>query len=170
MICRVNISYNKQSQGFSLIEVLVALTVVSVGLLGVVGLQTSTQQYSRNAYYHTQATIISHDMSERIRANPVARLSKSYHLVSPLNIKNCRTKLGCSPPQMAQNDRYEWGEVIKNQLPQGAGLVCIDSSPNDGSISSPTCDNKGSQYAIKLWWYDTLENKTIRRVMEVGFE
>ncbi len=162
--------YKRQSQGFSLIEVLVTLTVVSIGLLGLAGLQTSTQQHSRNAYYHTQTTIISQDMSERMRANSVALLAKNYHLVTPLRSAGCNTNAGCSPQQMANNDSYEWAEIIKNQLPQGRGVVCIDSSPDDGTSSSPACDNTGSQYAIKLWWHNTIEEKTMRSVSVLGFE
>jgi len=163
-------THTNQVQGFSLIEALVTLSVVSIGLLGVAGLQTSTQQYSRNAYYHTQATIISHDMSERIRANPVALMAKNYHRISPQKTNSCTTNLGCNPQQMAGNDSFEWTQIIKAQLPQGHGIVCIDSSPNDGSVNSPACDNNGSYYAIKLWWYDTTENKTVRSVTAVMFQ
>lgn len=156
-----------QQQGFSLIEVLVALTIISIGILGVVGLQTNTQKVSRNAYYHSQAVIIMHDMSERMHANAVATRNKLYDSKKPLRSSTCHSNTGCSPKVMAQNDLYEWKTAIEQQLPQGHGVVCIDSSPNDGNVNAPSCDNKGSHHAIKLWWYDTTANKMKRSVISL---
>jgi len=152
-------------QGFSLVEVLVTLTIVSVGLLGVVGFQTNTQKISNNAYYQTQAVIITHDMTERIRANTDASDQKKYHLTQARQAVNCRKRVGCNALSMSQNDLFEWNQMIKQQLPQGSGVVCIDSTPNDGKPSTPVCDNQGSQYAIKLWWHDSSANKIQRSVI-----
>jgi type IV pilus assembly protein PilV len=159
-----------RQQGFSLIEVLVALTIISIGLLGIVGLQTHTQKVSSNAYYQTQSIIITHDMAEKIHANPIASYQKQYHLKQPLRSANCHKQTGCSPYSMAKNDLFEWHEIINQQLPQGAGVVCIDSTPNDGKPNVPACDNQGAYYAIKLWWYDSSVNKILRSVMRVRSE
>ncbi len=152
-------------QGFSLIEVLVALAVISIGLLGLVGLQTQTQKISSNAYYQTQAVIISHDMAERIRANSSSSYQQLYHLKQAVKFNRCRTQTGCNPQSMAKNDLFEWHETIKQQLPQGVGVVCIDSTPSDGSPSASACDHQGTHYAIKLWWYDSAANKIQRSVI-----
>ena len=157
-----------QQQGFSLIEVLVTLTIVSVGLLGSVGLQTHTQKINSSAYYQTQAVIITHDMAERIRANPIASTQKQYHLKKAVQIINCHKQIGCQPQSMAKNDLFEWREIIKQKLPQGVGLVCIDSTPNDGKANFPACDNQGTDYAIKLWWYDNVSNSIQSNVIMVS--
>lgn len=57
------------SKGFTLIEVLVAVLVLSIGLLGIAGLQTRSLQFNGDAYYRTQAQLLATDLAERMRAN-----------------------------------------------------------------------------------------------------
>ena len=59
--------------GFSLIEVLVTMVVLSIGLLGVAGMQASGLRNNHAVYTKTQATNLAMDMAERIRANPKGR-------------------------------------------------------------------------------------------------
>ena len=56
-------------RGFSLIEVLVALLVLSIGLLGLAALQTTSLQYNTGSYFRTQATFLAYDILDRMRAN-----------------------------------------------------------------------------------------------------
>jgi type IV pilus assembly protein PilV len=56
-------------QGFSLVEVLVALLVLSIGLLGLAALQTTSLQYNTGSYFRTQATLLAYDIIDRMRAN-----------------------------------------------------------------------------------------------------
>ncbi len=58
----------KQQQGFTLIEVLVAVVVLSIGLLGLAGLQTTGLRNNQSAYYASQAAIYANDIFERMRA------------------------------------------------------------------------------------------------------
>ena len=58
--------------GFSLLEVLIALLVLSVGLLGIAGLQTFSLQFNHQSYERTQATVLISEMFEKIAANPTA--------------------------------------------------------------------------------------------------
>ena len=61
-----------QSQGFSLVEVLVALLVLSIGLLGLAALQTTSLQYNTGSYLRTQATFLAYDIIDRMRVNSAA--------------------------------------------------------------------------------------------------
>lgn len=58
-------------EGFSLIEVLVALLVLSVGLLGYALLQTTTVRFTQSANYRTQATNLTYQLIDQMRANRV---------------------------------------------------------------------------------------------------
>lgn len=151
-----------QQMGFSLIEVLITLIVVSLATIGAAVLQLKAVQAGHSAYLHTQATLLAHDMSERMRANPAGLASKSYHLPTAKNVGGCFTISGCDQDEMAQSDMYEWagnhsGSRIKQLLPEGAAVVCIDSTPDDGSSAAAACDGVGDVYAIKIWWRENSE-------------
>ena len=160
-------------QGFSLLEVLIAVILLSVGLLGVAGMQLKSQHFNRGAYFETQAIIIAHDMLERMRSNIAGQRAGHYHLPTPTQHNNCYNMTGCSTIDMAQNDMFEWAvgntDSISNKLPGGMGVVCMDSTPDDGFPSTHNCDNSGSTYAIKVWWKDS-EDEMRRSVITAAFE
>jgi len=59
----------KFSSGFTIMEVLVAMLVLTIGLMGVAGLQMRAQQFNYTAYFRSQATFLANDLMERIRIN-----------------------------------------------------------------------------------------------------
>lgn len=150
----------EHSKGFTFIEVLIAVVLTSFSLLSISILQFKTLQFNRSATYQSQATIIAHDMIERMRANSVAVDNRYYHLPTAASHSNCFTISGCSTSEMAENDMYEWAGgghgAVSRLLPSGVATVCIDSTPGDGSFVSdvlvPACDNIGDIYAIKVLW------------------
>lgn len=158
-------------QGFTMIEVLVALVVLSIGILGITALQVNAQKFSLDAYFRTQATVIAHDILERIRANPIAQQARSYHLPSAVKHSSCYSESGCGVDEMAENDMYEWAgnpvgtnsNSVARLLPGGSAVICIDSTPNDGEVSAPACDGSGNVYAAKVWWNQ--QNEEMHRVV-----
>ncbi len=162
---------SRQHQGFTLIEVLVALVVLSIGILGVAGLQVKSQQYSRSAYLNTQATILAHDMIERMRANPQGLMGAGnafYDKPAAKRHDSCYQLTGCSVQQMAENDSYEWRQDVSEKLPNGKAVVCIDSTPEDGAPKKPACDGSGRQYAVKVWWQN-INGEEQRVITTVSF-
>lgn len=146
-----------------------ALFVLSFGMLGISGLQIQAQQFNRNAAMNTQATILAHDMIERMRANTagLALNSNSYHLPASVKHESCYSLAGCSVQEMAENDMYEWGGEapgsVASKLPGGVAEVCIDSTPDDGTPAEPACDASGNIYALKVWWHG--KDSEIKRVV-----
>ena len=170
----------KHQAGFSLIEVLISIFVLSVGLLGAAGLQLSSLQQQQSAYLRSQATVIAYDMVDRMRANAVGLSAGDYNNPTATYNSGCTTTTGCTTSQMAAHDFYEWAgngateNSIAKLLPNGVGVVCIDSSPDDGDTADSKCDNSGSVYAVKVWWSDdrsqsTAANRIQRFVTTVGF-
>jgi type IV pilus assembly protein PilV len=141
-----------RASGFTLLEVLIAVLVLAIGLLGMASLQVAGLRNNQSAYYRSQATQLAYDMADRMRANPVGLNNGNYNNQAPTN-ENCVTST-CSAAQMAGYDLAEWTAELTAQLPSGAGVVCIDGTPNDGTAAAPACDNAGAVYAIKVWWDD----------------
>lgn len=151
----MKIQQGKQ-EGFSLIEGVIAMLIVSFGLISISGLYLRLQQFNSSSYWYTQATIITHDMIERMRANPLGLSVGLYNQGRAISHHNCYAVVGCRFEEMAENDSFEWmGDSVQAmtaRLPQGKGIVCVDSTPYDGTVVVSECDNVGSIYAIKVWW------------------
>ena len=142
-------------RGFTLVEVLVALVVLSIGLLGLAGLQSTGLQFNQGAVMRTHATQLIYDLSDRMRANINAFETGAY-LGTGTATASCHTTSGCSPTQMAADDLAKWNQTVARVLPMGAAVICRDATPNDGNApGTPDCDgNATSPIAIKLWWDD----------------
>lgn len=115
----------KQS-GFTLIEVLVAVLVLSIGLLGLAGLMASSIRNNQSAYQRTQATWLAYDIVDRMRANRPAALAGNYNtaLGAPANCAAAPALAGA----MAAQDLTEWKNQIACVLPAGDGEVEVDAN------------------------------------------
>lgn len=109
--------------GFTLLEVLIAVVVLSIGLLGLAGLQAAGLRNNQGAYLRTIATQQAYDMADRMRANPTAVTGGSYDGISGTGSDPGCITAGCTPAQMAQYDVYEWNTTNQNALPTGKGTV-----------------------------------------------
>ena len=98
----------RRMRGVSMIEVLVALLILTVGLLGVAGLQTQMQTTQLEAYQRSQAIVLMQDMVDRVNAN--RRNVASYVTASPLGTANT---LDCSAPTtIAAKDLCAWSNLL----------------------------------------------------------
>lgn len=122
--------------GFSMVEVLVAIVVLSFGLLGLAGLQADGLRSNNDAYLKSQATLLAYDMLDRMRANMQGVENGFYdNLFSSTPSDPGCVSSGCTIQQMSQHDAYEWSEKIAELLPGGQGLV---SGSGSGSIFTIT--------------------------------
>jgi len=111
--------------GFTLIEMLIAVVVISVGILGVAAMQTLGVRYTQNSYLLSIATQQAQDMAERMRANPAEMFDTSangYYNSSISGaftgtIPNCETA-DCTSDQRAQKDHAEWTQANQNLFGQ----------------------------------------------------
>lgn len=106
--------------GFTLIEVLVAVLVMSIGLLGLAGLQATSLRFNTDSSAQTQATYLASDMADRMRAN--VSKAADYPAKAGSANANCYTSAGCSPDEMAANDIQEWNDALAT-LPAGQGAI-----------------------------------------------
>ena len=133
-------------KGFSLVEVLVALVVVSVGMLGVAGLYVNGLQAGRTAMFSHQAVTLAGDVADRIRANP--RAGVEYDGNGPGVNHNCvNGGVDCNEAQMAANDTFFWQQQAETMLPEGEVAVQF----NDG-VNPP-------EYTINVSWDEPGERR-----------
>ena len=108
-------------RGFGLIESLVALVVVSVGMIGLAALYGQGLGAGRTALYRTQAVNLAADMADRIRVN--RRGSASYGGGAAASGCDPGGGVDCTPAQMAAHDLFVWQGQVAAQLPAGVGVV-----------------------------------------------
>ena len=100
--------------GFTIIEMLIAVLVISIGLLGMAGLQTTGIQQSHNSYLKTQASMLAYDMADRMRSNLQGVNAGHYDAVNSLgspvtSVPGCISgSTACSASETATYDIYQW--------------------------------------------------------------
>lgn len=124
--------------GFSLIEVLVALLVFSIGLIGLAGLMVMSSQANHGAFVRTQATFLAHNLADRMRANPIGVWQGGYNGTWPTSdtAPTCDASSACTPAQMATRDRVLWGDMLSQYLPNDSNLAAsVTCTPQTNGLT-----------------------------------
>jgi len=120
-------SYRKYAQhGFSLIEVLIALIIMSVGMLGIAGLYVQSMQAGRTSMFSHHAVTLAGDVADRIRANPTAGIA--YAAGAGANNNCVASGASCDVGQMAANDIDIWQRQAADVLPNGQVAVVYNDA------------------------------------------
>ena len=111
-------------RGVGLIEIMVALVILSIGLLGIANLHMAGLRMTQEAYFQSQATILAQDIIDRMRANPDAAEDGDYLRA---HFADAEERDACAPVVMqgdlAQQDVALWLQALACGLPGGDGTV-----------------------------------------------
>jgi type IV pilus assembly protein PilV len=159
-----SIQTSKKESGFSLLEVLISILILSFGILGMVGLQASSLQISREARLQASAVRFAEEMAELMRSNKNEALKPSNaYLISfsettdtNSDTANCGYpgKSACGTSEdIAKRDRYEWIERLNQELPDARVEICQDSTPYDADgLPQWACSGSGGTLVLKIGW------------------
>ncbi|MDO5086782.1 MAG: type IV pilus modification protein PilV [Comamonadaceae bacterium] len=158
-----------QARGFSLVEVLISIVILSFGLLGAVGLQAAALKNNRDARLQSEGTNLARELAEMMRANArvagAAGTTNPYRgsfgpgQLTPATSSDC-LNLGkqCDSPQDVANAQMtEWLARVQHILPGARVVICLDSQPYDKN-GLPRWDCTSANTAqqnitvIKLGW------------------
>lgn len=127
-------------KGVSLIEVLIAIVVASIGLLALAGVNTAAIRYTKMSQYRGTATLLANDIGERIRAN---RLGAGSYVVgtdfsTQATLPSAPAKLcdsygggvPCTAAEVATADLYTWQLRVREQLPNGSVFIAYQNVQN----------------------------------------
>ena len=132
-------AFSRRRGGFTLIEVLIALVVMSVGMFGIAGLYLHSIQAGRTSVFRHNAIMLAGDVADRIRANP----SAGAVYASEGQDNGCIAgNVDCSAEEMAETDIVTWQAQAASSLPGGD----VDITFTDSGTTAP------DQYRILITW------------------
>ncbi len=148
-----NSSRNGQ-RGFSLVEVLITLVIMSIGMLGIAGLYVQSMQAGRTSTFRHHAVTLASDVADRIRANPTAGVA--YAAANGVD-SNCVTGgIDCDAAEMAGHDILLWQDQADDSLPGGQVGIVFDGGVVPAtyqitiSWSAPNPANQPPTYIITI--------------------
>ena len=173
-----SIHTHQRHSGFTLIEVLITIIVVSIGLLGLAGLQISGLRANMSSEDRSKATLLANDIAERIRTNSLGvdnTINDNQYANVTTTGQNCGDQpvpfcsnynsgtatpaSSCSPAQMATFDIWVWAcgmPTANNVVPGGVTNILVNGT---GSVTcndlvagdGDTC-SPGSPHTITVTW------------------
>jgi type IV pilus assembly protein PilV len=143
-----------RQRGITMVEALVALVVLSVGMLGIAGLYVSSLQAGRTALSRTQAVNLVNDMIDRIRANATAGIAyaNATYAGAPA-AQGCVVTNNCSAIKLAQDDLANWILATQTALP-GTPTAVVSFTP-------AAATGRPDRYQVVVTWQEA-GNETAR--------
>ena len=150
-----------RSSGFGMIEILVALLLISVGFLNMAGLQTAAKKAGYDSLQRTSAVILARDISEKMRANPT---SLGRYLTAGNGVgggtlsepaQSCTFAEQCNPGQLADYDLWLWEQAMDGAT-ESRQIDGVDT--DTGGLVSPTgcvtgpAGGAAGVYTITIVW------------------
>ena len=146
----------RNHRGFTLLEILVALLVLSIGLLGLAGLQTFSLRNNHSAFLRSQAVVLAYDALDRMRSNRDQAMlgTGSAYNTSYSQAAGSYSSTGCSSnctsSDLATYDLAAWKDDVA-RLPGGQAQISIDAN------------NKAT---VRVRWSDNRDNNTLTVAVE----
>ncbi|MFB9245687.1 type IV pilus modification protein PilV [Massilia antarctica] len=113
----------RRQQGFSMLEVLITMIVISVGLLGIAGLIMTNLKTNHSAYARGQATILANDIVDRMRANRAVAQATTKYVVNFADKPDKGTSV-------AEGDVFAWRTALAETLKDGKGSIAFTTAGN----------------------------------------
>ena len=142
-------------RGVSIVEALVALVVLSVGMLGIASLYVASIKTGRSALLRTEAVNLVNDMLDRIRANPLAR--EAYDLAgredTPASQNCVGTTSNCTSEQLAEDDLASWLNAVNAVMPEST----VEADVRFVASAGPGLPD---EYQVSLSWREGGDTET----------
>jgi type IV pilus assembly protein PilV len=152
-----------ESSGFSLLEVLITLVIMSVGMMGLAGLKIVAIKGTNEAHFRHEASLLMADMTDRMRANKAGVNNGAYELSTPIDFATASapspdcSNAECTADELAEYDQYQIALRINAAMPGSSLLItCPDNTCN-------TITDVKAEHTIAINWKekkDKSENMT----------
>lgn len=146
-------------RGFTLLEVLIALFIFSIGLLGLAGLMVVSVKTNNSAYLRTQATYLAQSLADHMRANTgeIDAYEGAYTAPASPPPDPCLA-VACDPVQLAARDRQIWSQQMGDSLPNPTANLACDGSSLGTPATSGAATYDGLCTLTMTWTESKLAN------------
>ena len=161
MLTEKNMQTNAASKGFTLLEVLIALLVFSLGLLGMAGMLSLSVKTTHVAYQRTQASFLAQAMADRMRANVLGVWNGNYAVTGNAATgtpQTCTSASTCKVSDVAKRDLQIWDNQLLQFLPAPSRSITCPANGATAPTPTPTADQQilmppyGSFCEIDITW------------------
>ena len=168
--------HNCKQSGFSLIEVLIAVIILSIGMLGAVGMQAAALQSNKETRHQSVAAAFARELADKMRGNHAVAIktvvADNPYLVSETLTgtaafvapsENCFTTACSNASAVAAWDMADWQNRLRNALPDPKIKVCFDKTPfaSDGTMQW-ACTDDGDIAVVKMAWTSTATDGVLK--------
>jgi type IV pilus assembly protein PilV len=135
---------NKQrpQAGFSLLEVLITMLIVSFGLLGIAGIVVTSLKNTQGSYARSQASLLANDIIDRMRANRTAAEASP----SPYNLALTADPSGTG---VVADDLTQWRTALRAGIAAGTGSVSVNAATKKVTVTVQWNDSHAAADAAK---------------------
>ncbi len=150
---------SRLQRGFTLIEMMVALLIFSLGLMGMASLMVLSVKTNQSAYLRTQASFLAQSMADRMRANmgQINAYNGTYDY-STVGSDPCASGAACPPATQVLRDRVLWSQLLTESLPNPTAVVACNGAVRGGALQAGSAPYDGL-CTMTISWDET----TLRR-------
>ena len=153
-----------QAGGFTLIEVLVAMFVLAVGVIGAAATQASSARLRQQAALESEAVALASSLGARMRVNPAQMalpdaanpyLQLDYDAADGVPTDpplQCFGAAACDSAQLARFDIHELERGVHDAFPGGRITVCRDATVPNGPLDWPCAGGGSAPLVVKIGW------------------
>lgn len=140
-----------KNSGFSLIEILISLVIMSVGMMGLAGLKMVSIKGTNSAHFRHESSLLMADLADRMRSNIDAVNNGTYEAETAVNISaapspDCSETI-CSADELSEYDKYQIALKMSLAIPNSSLFItCPDSD------CSTTVNDVKKNHTIIINW------------------
>ena len=157
-------------QGVGIVEILIAVLLVSMGFLAAARMQVEGMRFSQSAYHQSQAYFLASDMIDRMRSN-IEGVAKGYYsgvtTSSAASNPNC-DQIQCSSLGLARQDIYDWSANL-HALAGHSGFVPALPSSSSIAASGIVADLGNGVFSVTMAWNEVVQGEDIEQNLRVQF-
>jgi len=146
--------HKQQQAGFSLLEVMIAVVIIGVGVLGIAALQTTSSVMTESSVHRGQAAALAIEIVERMRVNMTEAKAGNYDIsVLPTLTTTCiGPAKDCSTSELKEHDLRVWSDRVAALLPSGSATISTSADngidPVDITVTMQWDDSRGRNAAV----------------------